>query len=74
MRFQFNDFIGSHWAPHLIHKELWDKIGGFSENLTSGFGSDPDLNMKLWKEGVRILKVFQNLELSFWFINYAKKC
>ena len=50
------DFQGSTWAPHLIHKELWNKIGGFSEEYYPGTGSDPDLNMKLWKEGVRIFK------------------
>ena len=50
------DFQGSTWAPHLIHKETWDKVGGFSEEFFPGTGSDPDLNMKLWKEGVRIFK------------------
>ena len=51
-----NDLQGSHWAPHLIHKELWDKIGGFSEEFNPGDGSDPDLCMKLWKNNVRIFK------------------
>ena len=50
------DFQGSTWAPHLIHKETWDKVGGFSEEFFPGTGSDPDLNMKLWKKGVRIFK------------------
>tara|TARA_B100000767_G_scaffold267090_1_gene285330 strand:- start:2044 stop:2928 length:885 start_codon:yes stop_codon:yes gene_type:complete len=50
------DFQGSTWAPHLIHKETWEKVGGFSEEFFPGTGSDPDLNMKLWKEGVRIFK------------------
>ena len=50
------DFQGSTWAPHLIHKDLWNKVGGFSEEFFPGTGSDPDLNMKLWKEGVRIFK------------------
>ena len=50
------DFQGSTWAPHLIHKDLWDKVGGFSEEFFPGTGSDPDLNMKLWKEGVRVFK------------------
>ena len=50
------DFQGSTWAPHLIHKELWNKVGGFSEEFYPGTGSDPDLNMKLWREGVRIFK------------------
>ena len=50
------DFQGSTWAPHLIHKDLWNKVGGFSEEYYPGTGSDPDLNMKLWFEGVRIFK------------------
>jgi GT2 family glycosyltransferase len=50
------DFQGSTWAPHLIHKEVWNKVGGFSEEYTPGTGSDPDLNMKLWNLGVRIFK------------------
>ena len=50
------DFQGSTWAPHLIHKELWNEVGGFSEEFFPGTGSDPDLNMKLWKKGVRIFK------------------
>ena len=50
------DLQGSHWAPHLIHKEVWDKIGGFSEEFNPGDGSDPDLCMKLWLTGVRIFK------------------
>ena len=50
------DLQSSHWAPHLIHKELWDKIGGFSEEFNPGDGSDPDFCMKLWKQNVRIFK------------------
>ena len=53
---KFYDLQGSHWAPHVIHKEIWEKVGGFSEEFDPGFGSDPDLNMKLWKQGVRIFK------------------
>ena len=52
----FNDLQGSTWAPHVIHKSLWNKVGGFSEEFFPGTGSDPDLNMKLWNEGVRIFK------------------
>ena len=57
------DFQGSTWAPHLIHKTLWNKIGGFSEEYYPGTGSDPDLNMKLWKEGVRIFKGINNCKV-----------
>ena len=52
----FYDFQGSTWAPHLIHKDIWNKIGGFSEEYYPGTGSDPDLNKKLWDIGVRIFK------------------
>ena len=57
------DFQGSTWAPHLIHKEMWDKVGGFSEEFYPGTGSDPDLNMKLWKYGVRIFKGINNCKV-----------
>ena len=57
------DFQGSTWAPHLIHKELWNKVGGFSEEYYPGTGSDPDLNMKLWNLGVRIFKGLNNCKV-----------
>jgi GT2 family glycosyltransferase len=57
------DLQGSHWAPHLIHKELWSKIGGFSEEYNPGDGSDPDLCMKLWKEDVRIFKTISKFKV-----------
>ena len=52
----FYDHQGSHFAPHLVSKKMWDKVGGFSEEFNPGIASDPDFNMKLWKEGVRIFK------------------
>ena len=54
--YNYYDFQGSTWAPHLIHKDIWNKVNGFSEEFYPGTGSDPDLNMKLWKLGVRIFK------------------
>ena len=33
------DLQGSHWAPHLIHKDLWKSVGGFSEEFNPGDGS-----------------------------------
>jgi glycosyltransferase involved in cell wall biosynthesis len=50
------DLQGSHWAPHITSKRLWDLVGGFSEEFNPGDGSDPDFCMKLWKEKVRIFK------------------
>ena len=57
------DFQGSTWAPHLLHRDLWEKVGGFSEEFFPGTGSDPDLNMKLWKAGVRIFKGVNNCKV-----------
>jgi len=54
--FNYYDFQGSTWAPHLMHKKTWNDVGGFSEEFFPGTGSDPDLNMKLWEKGVRIFK------------------
>ena len=57
------DLQGSHWAPHVIHKDLWDIIGGFSEEFNPGDGSDPDFCMKLWNNGVRIFKTISKFKV-----------
>tara|TARA_B100001063_G_scaffold225313_1_gene234015 strand:+ start:56 stop:922 length:867 start_codon:yes stop_codon:yes gene_type:complete len=61
--FNHYDFNGSTWAPTLIHKEIWNKVGGFSEEYFPGTGSDPDFNMKLWNLGVRIFKGVNNCKV-----------
>ena len=55
-KYNYFDFQGSTWAPSVVHKDLWDRVGGLSEEFFPGSGSDPDFNMKLWKKGVRIFK------------------
>ena len=57
---KYFDHQGSHWAPCLMHKATWNKIGGFSEEFDPGFASDTDLTMKLWKIGVRTFKGINN--------------
>ena len=57
------DHQGTHWAPHLIHKDTWNKVSGFSEEFNPGDGSDSDLNMKLWKIGVRLFKGLNNFKV-----------
>ena len=54
--YNYYDFQGSTWAPSLVHRDTWNKVGGLSEEFFPGTGSDPDFNMKLWKIGVRIYK------------------
>lgn len=44
---------GATWPPSLLHRELWNEVGGYSEEFSPGLYSDPDLSMKLWQTGVR---------------------
>ena len=55
-KLEYYDHQGTHFAPHLVSRNMWDIVGGFSEEFNPGIGSDPDFNMKLWKNGVRIFK------------------
>ena len=54
---KFPDLQGSTWAPHLVHRDYWIKVGGFSEEFFPGAGSDPDFAFKLWNKGIRIFKM-----------------
>lgn len=47
------DWFGACWPPSIVHRKLWDKVGGYSEAYSPGFYSDPDFAMKLWQAGVR---------------------
>ena len=55
-KYNYYDFQGSTWAPSLVHRDIWNKVGGLSEEYFPGTGSDPDFNFKLWNIGVRIFK------------------
>ena len=54
--FNYYDFQGSTWAPSLVHRDVWNQVGGLSEEYFPGSGSDPDFNLKLWNIGIRIYK------------------
>jgi GT2 family glycosyltransferase len=45
--------MGLTCAPHLLHRETFDRVGRFSEEFSPGFGSDPDLVKKVWDIGGR---------------------
>ena len=45
--------VVSTWTPVLLSREDWEAIGGFDEEFFPGFGSDPDLAMKMYKHGCR---------------------
>jgi glycosyltransferase involved in cell wall biosynthesis len=52
----FQDWMGSNWYPLVLHKKVWNLIGGLSTEFTPGMGSDPDMMMKLWHLGVRYFR------------------
>ena len=71
---EYYDYQGTTWCPQLIHKDVWNKVGGLSEEFNPGIGSDPDLNMKLWMYGVRIFKGLSNCRVyHFGSISLRKK-
>jgi glycosyltransferase involved in cell wall biosynthesis len=47
------DWSGATSPPTLVHRRMWELVGGYSVEFHPGMGSDPDLSMKLWLAGVR---------------------
>jgi hypothetical protein len=54
--FTKSDWQGATWPPNVVHKKMWDAVGGYSVEFTPGMYSDPDFSMKLWQAGVRLFK------------------
>jgi len=52
----FADWNGTNWYPMVMHRTIWNLIGGLSAEFYPGMGSDPDMMMKLWHCGVRYYK------------------
>jgi glycosyltransferase involved in cell wall biosynthesis len=50
------DWCGAGGAGVLVHKKIWDLVGGYSVEFSPGLYSDPDFSMKLWQAGVRHFK------------------
>ncbi|MDR0994616.1 MAG: glycosyltransferase [Verrucomicrobiota bacterium] len=47
------DWCGATRPPNVVHRDVWDLVGGYSVEFSPGFYSDPDFAMKLWQAGVR---------------------
>ena len=50
------NFQGTTKCPGLVHIDIWNKVGGWSEEFTPTGGDDTDFAMKLWETNVRIFK------------------
>ncbi len=48
------DWLGATWPPTLVHRDWWNKLGGYSSELSPGMSSDNDFSMKLWHAGCRV--------------------
>lgn len=48
---------GALYPPNLVHRDVWDLVGGYSIEFSPGMGSDPDFVAKLWMLGVRNFKM-----------------
>jgi glycosyltransferase involved in cell wall biosynthesis len=55
-----HDWQGSTWPPNIVHRDVWDLVGGYSVEFSPGMYSDPDFSMKLWNIGVRYFKGVSN--------------
>ena len=68
------NFQGTTKCPGLIHKEIWDRVGGWSEEFSPTGGDDTDFAMKLWQIDVRIFKgLGKSLAYHFGSITTRKK-
>ncbi len=53
---QKENWNGATWPPNIVHKDVWDLVGGYSIEFSPGMYSDPDFSMKLWKLSIRLFK------------------
>ena len=68
------DWQGTTKCPGLIHKKIWEKVGGWSEEFFPTGGDDTDFALKLWNSNVRIFKGLGNcLVYHFGSVTTRKK-
>ena len=68
------NFQGTTKCPGLVHKEIWQEVGGWSEEFSPTGGDDTDFAKKLWEHDVRIFKgLGKSLVYHFGSITTRKK-
>ncbi len=50
------NWSGSSWPPNMVHRSMWDKIGGYNDYFSPGMSSDDDVAMRMWLAGCRLFK------------------
>ena len=59
MNYKINDWMGATIPPNIVHRDIWDLVGGYSIEYSPGMYSDPDFTAKLYMCGVRFMKGLQ---------------
>ncbi len=54
--FEHRDWYGSTWPLNVVHRHMWDLVGGYSTEFSPGMYSDPDFSAKLYMAGVRYFR------------------
>lgn len=52
----YPDWQGATRPPNIVHRDIWDLVGGYSVEFSPGMYSDPDFTAKLIMVGVKYLK------------------
>lgn len=58
--FDHPDWYGATWPLNVVHRQMWDLVGGYSIEYYPGMYSDPDFSAKLYLAGVRYFKGLSN--------------
>lgn len=59
MDYPMNDWMGATLPPNIVHRDIWDLVGGYSIEYSPGMYSDPDFAAKLYMCGIRFMKGLQ---------------
>jgi glycosyltransferase involved in cell wall biosynthesis len=56
MDVKMSDWMGATMPPNIVHRDIWDLVGGYSVEYSPGMYSDPDFTAKLWLCGIRYMR------------------
>lgn len=59
MDYPMDDWMGATLPPNIVHRDIWDLVGGYSVEYSPGMYSDPDFTAKLWFCGIRYMRGLQ---------------
>ena len=54
--YRMDDWAGATLPPNIVHRDIWDLVGGYSVELSPGMYSDPDFAAKLYLCGITHMK------------------